>query len=377
VENIMKKNLLYALVMLFVLSSCKEDYDAKLKDSDKTVLVMEGVLNVSGETRITLSQSMKVEELVQFKPVLQAQLVVEGKDNSNNSLASAGAGVYTHPNLNLTVGNEYRLRIKANGKEYLSEWVIAKQTPPIDSITWKRDADGLTFYVTTHDPTNNSRYYKWDYDETWQINAYYYAQYKWTGGTTIVPMDPSETPYNCWKYDRSKTIMVGSSAQLTNDVINEFPAYHIPLGSEKVSARYSVLVKQSNLTKTAYEYLTLMKKNTEMLGSIFDPQPSELRGNISNVADPNEIVIGYVIASTISEKRIFVTSIEANWSYLQNCPYIIVPNNKDSIARYVPAYLPWSAVEIAPGVISEYYMAYPPCVDCTKRGGSLSKPSYW
>ena len=373
----MKKKLLYILALFAFISGCKEDYDAPLKDSDKTVMVMEGVLNVSGPTRITLSQSMKIDEQAQFKPVLQAQLVVEGKDNSNNSLTSAGAGVYTHPNLNLTIGGEYRLRIKANGKEYLSEWVIAKQTPPIDSINWKKNPEGLSFYVSTHDPSNNSRYYKWDYDETWQINAYYFAMYKWTGGTTIVPMDPSETPYSCWKYDKSNTIMAASSAQLNNDVISEFPAYHIPLGSEKLSVRYSVLMKQSSVSKTAYEYLSLMKKNTETLGSIFDPQPSELRGNISNIADPGEIVIGYVIASTITEKRIFVTSIEANWSYLQNCEYITVPNHKDSLAKYVPTYLPWSAIESAPGVVTDYFLAFPFCVDCTKRGGSLSKPSYW
>jgi hypothetical protein len=373
----MKKKLLYAFVLLAFISSCKEEYDFPLKDSDKTVLVVEGVLNVSGSTRITLSQSMKIDEQAQFKPVLQAQLVVEGKDNSNNSLTSAGAGAYIHPNLNLTVGNEYRLRIKANGNEYLSEWVMAKQTPPIDSITWKKNQEGLAFYVSTHDLSNNTRYYKWDYDETWQINAYYFATFKWTGGTTIVPIDPSESPYSCWKYDKSHTLMLGSSAQLTNDVISEFPAYQIPLGSEKLSVRYSVLMKQQSLTKTAFEYLNLMKKNTETLGSIFDPQPSELRGNISNIADPNEIVIGYVTASTVSEKRIFVTSIEADWSFLQTCESFTIPNHKDTIAKYVPTFLPWGAIESLPGVVTDYHMSTPPCVDCTKRGGSLSKPSYW
>ena len=162
----MEKKILYTLVLAAFVSSCKEEYDFPLKNSDKSVLVMEGVLNVSGPTRITLSQSAKVDEQVQFKPILQAQLFVEGKDSSNSSLTEAGAGIYSHPNLGLSVGSEYRLRIKANGREYLSEWVIAKQTPPIDSISWKRTPEGIIFYVSTHDPTNNSRYYKWEYDET-------------------------------------------------------------------------------------------------------------------------------------------------------------------------------------------------------------------
>ena len=197
------------------------------------------------------------------------------------------------------------------------------------------------------------------------------------GGTTIVAIDPADSPYSCWKYDRSTTLIVGSSAQLQSDVISEFPAFHIPLGSEKISVRYSPLVKQATLSKPAYEYLLLMKKNTASLGTIFDPQPSELRGNISNIADPSEIVIGYVIASTISEKRIFVTSIEANWNYPQTCPYFSIPNHPDSIAKYVPTYLPWGGIESSPGSVTEYFMAAPNCVDCTKRGGALAKPSYW
>jgi hypothetical protein len=358
-------------------AGCREEYDFPLKSSDRSVMIVEGVLNVSGPTSITLSQSMKISESAQFKPLLLAQLTVEGKDNSTQTLTPAGAGNYIHSNLSLNTGSEYRLRIKVNGKEYLSDWVQPKQTPPIDSINWKRVPEGLQVFVSTHDPSNRSRYYKWDYDETWQINAYYFPNYKWTGGTTIVPLDPSVAPYSCWKHAKSNTIIIGSSAQLQSDVISQLPAYHIPLLSEKISVRYSVLMKQSSISKAAYEYLSLMKKNTESLGTIFDAQPSELRGNISNVADPSEIVIGYVMASSMSERRIFVTSGEANWSYPQTCESISVVNHPDSIAKYVPVYLPWGGIESGPGAVTEYFMSFPTCVDCTKRGGSLTKPSYW
>jgi hypothetical protein len=372
-----KRTSLYLIIGLIFFSNCKEEYDFPLKASDTSVLVVEGVLNANGPTTITLSRSMKIDENVQFKPVLQAQLTVEGKDNTTKSLTSAGAGNYIHPNLSLVVGNEYRLRIKANGEEFLSDWVTTKQTPPIDSVSWKRTTTGLEFFVSTHDPTNESRYYKWDYDETFQINSYFFANFKFLGGTTIVPLDPSESPYSCWKYDRSRNITIGSSAQLQSDVINLLPVFTIPDGSEKVSVRYSVLMKQSSITKAAYEYLALMKKNTESLGTIFDPQPSELRGNIYNVADRSEIVIGYVIASAISEKRIFVTSFEAGWGYNQICESVTVANKPDSIAKYTKNYLPYDADYSGPGVIDNYKMGSPQCVDCTKRGGSLAKPSYW
>ena len=372
----MNNKYLFILFLVLFFNSCKEEYDFPLKSSDKSVLVMEGVINAAGPTTLTLSQSMKIDEATQFKPVLNAQLTVEGKDNSSNTLTSSGAGKYSHPNLPLVIGNEYRLRIKANGKEYLSEWVAAKNTPAIDSISWERTPEGLNFSVSTHDPANNSWYYKWDYDETWQINSYFFANFKYQGDS-IVPIDPSESPYSCWKYDFSKNIIIGSSAQLQSDVISLLPTHQIEYGTEKVSVRYSVLMKQSAISKEAYEFLALMKKNTESLGSIFDPQPSELRGNISNIADPAEIVVGYVIVSSISEKRIFVTSSEAQWGYYQNCESIDVSNKKDSIAKYRKDYAPYDAEYAGPGIVSVYKMSRPFCVDCTARAGSLSKPAYW
>jgi hypothetical protein len=196
-------------------------------------------------------------------------------------------------------------------------------------------------------------------------------------GDTIVAVDPAESPYSCWKYDYSKNIIIGSSAQLQSDVISRLPTHQIPLGSEKISVRYSVLMKQAAISKSAYEYLALMKKNTESLGTIFDPQPSELRGNISNIADPSEIVIGYVMVSSLEEKRLFISSFEAQWGYSQICESISVDNHKDSIAKYRKNYMPYDADFAGPGVIASYKMAPPFCVDCTRRGGSLAKPAYW
>ncbi|MBA2747064.1 MAG: DUF4249 domain-containing protein, partial [Flavisolibacter sp.] len=355
---------------------CKEEYDFPLRSNDVSLLVVEGVLNAgNGPTQILLSRTMKLDEVVQFKPVLQAQLTVEGKDNTSKPLSSAGNGNYTNPNLGMTIGTEYRLRIKTtDGKEYLSEWLVARNTPEIDSVTWKRTPAGLTVFNHTHDPSNNSRYYKWDYDETWQINSVFPSDYVWVSGSTIIQ---GSLPSSCWKYGKASTIIIGSSAQLQSDVITELPAFFIADKSEKISVRYSVLMKQQTLSKKAYEYFSLMKKNTESLGTIFDPQPSELRGNIVNIADPSEIVIGYMNAAKVTQKRIFITAQQANWSYPQNCSNILIPNHPDTIRKYVPIYLPWGAVETGPGTVTDYYLSEPHCVDCTRRGGSPTKPSYW
>ena len=46
------------------------------------------------------------------------------------------------------------------------------------------------------------------------------------------------------------------------------------------------------------------------MGSLFDSQPSQLKGNIFNVTNPDEMVIGFVSAGTITEKRIYINNFE-------------------------------------------------------------------
>ncbi|HEY0355078.1 MAG TPA: DUF4249 domain-containing protein, partial [Flavisolibacter sp.] len=299
--------ILFVLGLIFLIG-CKDDYDVELRSSDVSMLVVEGVLNAGqGPTTIRLTQSVSLQDPAQVKPVTNAILTVENSGGSVYPLSPAGSGYYTHNQLPLVMGQQYRLRIKTGSKEYLSDYVEARPTPDIDSVTWSRDADGLKIFASTHDATNNTRYYKWDFDETYEIRSFYSAMYQWLGDTTIVPT-PAPHNYRCWKYDHSKTIIIGSSAQLQSDVISNFPVHFIPLGSEKLSYRYSILLRQQSLDKTAYQYFQLMKKNTESLGSIFDPQPSELKGNIRCITDPAEGVIGYLTASEFKEKRIFITA---------------------------------------------------------------------
>jgi len=364
------------LFFIFLLAGCRDKFDLPLRESDVSLLVVEGALNAGqGPTRITLSRTVKVNDARVFQPVLHARLTVEGKNGGNFDLSETGNGNYIHTQLPLVTGQEYRLRIQADNKLYLSDYVVARKSPDIDSISWKNNNDGVTIYANTHDLSDNTRYYKWDYEETWEIRSYYPADYRWIGGTTIIYSPNFNTV--CWKSSRSTAIIIGSTAQLRSDVVSEAPLVNIPPFAERLSVRYSILVKQQSLTKAAYEYLKLMKSNTESIGSIFDPQPSELKGNIRCISNPEEGVIGYLTASSFSEKRIFITASEVGWKFPQDCPFVIVPNHPDSINQWVPGYLPFNAADERFGVVISYTMAPASCVDCTKRGGSLNKPSFW
>jgi hypothetical protein len=375
----MRKTIAFLSLSIF-LTNCRDPYDIPIKPSDKSLLVVEGVLNSGvGPTRITLTKSGSTDQFYIPKPSVNAQLVVEGKDNSTQFLQEVSPGVYNSPQLNLQPDMEYRLKIATNdGKQYASNYVKVFNTPPIDSVSWKKENDGINIYVNTHDPASDAGYYQWDYEETWEYHATYLAHYKWDPVTQkIVPMLPSEDFYYCWSSNISKNILIGTSAQFQSDIIHEMPMIFIPKGSEKMNTRYSILVHQRKLDKTGYEYLQMMKKNTEQLGSIFDAQPSELRGNIHSLSNPGESVIGYITASSVQEKRIFITSTQAGWSTYDYCDNFKILNHPDTIKAYIPfPYLPFEA-EVFGTQITGWYVAQSYCVDCRVKGGINVKPAFW
>jgi Domain of unknown function (DUF4249) len=378
---IKKMKLFFYCLLLLTAFSCKEPFAPPIVSTPASYLVVEAVLNAgNAPTSIRLTRTFKLADSAQLRGELNAQVQVEGKDNTIHPLVSSGNGFYTSPNLGLTLNKEYRLRIRTTGgKEYLSEYVVARETPAIDSLNLNRKADGAQIEVNTHDDGNDTRYYRWDYEETWEIRSYYYSRYKYLGNGIVRERTFSEDVSVCWKYGRSTNIVLGSSARLQSDVIANAPILFIPNNDEKISVRYSILLRQYALDKTAYQFYELMKKNTESLGSVFDAQPSEIRGNVTCVSAPEEVVIGYVTASTISEKRFFVlTSQVQPWRFSETCLSVDVANNPDSLRAFLGAGLsPYEAKYSPAGSITHYMSSDPPCVDCTERGGSTVRPSYW
>ncbi|MEP6584579.1 MAG: DUF4249 domain-containing protein, partial [Ginsengibacter sp.] len=239
--------------------------------------------------------------------------------------------------------------------------------------------DDLNIYVNTHDPANATKYYRWEYVETIQYDAQNQSEIGVNNGLMYF-RDASNQIYHCWHINNSTDIFIGSTTALTEDVVNEFPIIKIPQNSEKVGIRYGILVKQYAITQQAYLYFQILKKNTEQQGSIFDVQPSQLRGNIHSVNDPNETVIGFVTASNVSQQRLFIRNDElTNWmrSNPQGiCDAVTLQTNPTNYLIYTypdPAFVPWYFTCMGGCLI----VTKKECVDCREQGGTNIKPSYW
>ncbi|HEV7620156.1 MAG TPA: DUF4249 family protein, partial [Flavisolibacter sp.] len=219
----------------------------------------------------------------------------------------------------------------------------------------------------------------WEYAETYEFHSRYNSTYKYLPATNeVVPRDPSESVFICWRTNLSTEILLGSSSKLQSDVIFENPLQFIPAGSEKLAIRYSILVKQYSLTKEAYDYLQIMKKNTESIGSIFGVLPAELSGNIHCLSNPSEQVIGFITISPVHQTRIFINNSELpDWNFQMPCVEVLVANNPDSMKLYFNTFVPIAAFYGSSPNIIAWYSSDIHCVDCIYRGGTTVKPSFW
>ena len=365
-------------ILSAVLSKCKVPYDPKLKATETNVLVVEGFIDGAAPTTFKLSRSriLTIGDTAARKYELNAKVVIEDDHQGIFPIFDSSNGVYkSNGTLNLNAAYNYRVHIfTADGREYTSTMVPFKPSPPIDTIGWKIKDNGVQTFVNTHDPNNATIYYRWEYSETWEIRSRYYATVRYDPDrNAIVPL--SEQINDCWQTDNSVSIYLGSSANLSSDVINEMPLAYIPPHDDKLEVLYSILVKQYPLDVNGYNYWVAIRNNTERVGSIFDPQPNETTGNIHCITNPLENAVGYINAGNSTQHRVFISnlSLPPGWNLAPDCPMITVPNNPDSLRFYFGAsYDPIEALMF--GV--SFTGSYKPCVDCTLRGTNI-KPSFW
>ncbi len=368
--------------MSLAFAHCKVPYVPPLKPTSTNLLVVEGFIDGAAPVSFTLSRTRTLSggDTAARKYELNAKVLIEDDHQNSYPLTEAGNGIYNSPNiLSLNPTYKYRLHIfTANSEEYLSDLVAFKQSPPIDSINWNFKNNGVQLYVSTHDTSNLTKYYRWEYSETWEFHSYYssYYQYDAANDTVISRVVPIHI---CWHSDLSNNILLGSSASLANDVIYQMPLTYIEPHDKRISVLYSILVTQYPLDVNGYNYWLAMKNNTENIGSIFDPQPNETAGNIHCVSNPAEFVIGYVNAGNSSIERSYINNnlMPADWNLYPYCFQRIVPNIPDSLKFYFAGgYTPIDAAGIPSYPPSAYSASEAECVDCTINGTNV-KPPFW
>lgn len=374
--------LLFCYVVL-LFSNCVQEFDPPRQGYENLLVVEAFLSNDQSPFEVKLSRSVPIDTSI-FVAEQGAAVTLSSNQGEQFELQESSPGIYSAGSpLDAQVGVGYQLHIQTrNGKQYISDEVTMRATPPIEQVSWQFEEKpgtgkkGVQVYVDAFDPTGDSKYYLWSWDETWEFTTPFDSYLDYVDEEIVLR---EERINRCWKFDRSTSIDIATTKNLTEDRVSKYPLHYVDDESDRLGKRYSILVKQYSLSEQAYNYWKELQKITENLGTLFDPQPSTVVGNIHSQNDDQEIVLGYFDASTVSEKRIFITRGELPPLVLPNYYYYCTDSivNEGEIPAMVEAGY-WLVDETINEVTGfpAYTMSIPSCIDCTLYGTN-QKPDYW
>jgi len=367
------------LAMVTVCAGCVYPFEPKGYNEINNLLVVEGDIIANGTTVVKLSRSVKLSSEEKNLPVERyAGVQVESSKGVVYSARETAAGVYEAATMNLDLSALYRLHITTrNGMRYASEYIPVSTSSIIDSIYYSIDEKErcVNIYVSAHNPVGNTRFYRWSCEQDWEFTSDYRATitYNTTGGMyTGFPV--GYDIFTCWKKETYGSLVIDDTSTQSQDLIVDKKVLTIHAGDVRLSYLYSVTVVQRGLTPEAFSYWNTLFKNSETMGSVFSSMPSEYRGNITCLTQPDQIVLGYINATTLStSKRLFIEKpFHTKASCLGDDLKAFSMADRTTANRLlVEGYLPLNE-----GPDNTVVWAPNRCVDCTIRG-TKNKPSWW
>jgi Domain of unknown function (DUF4249) len=354
---------------VLLLAGCVQHYSPPQTGINYNYLVVDGFINAGNDsTYITLSRTVPLTDTPQLKVETGANVTIQGNNNSSFQLNEGSPGNYSCGPFNPVSNIKYRLHIlTASGTEYASDFVTPLYTPPIDSVTWANTQGGVTVYVNTHNNNNSSRYYRWVYYETFEFHPAFESFLNDSLGPRVDYM----SIYTCWHTDTSTNILLGSSTNLSENIIYQNPVTFLPDSSWKLGVEYSTFVQQQSIDSNTYSFFQILQNSTEQLGTLFDAQPSSFNGNIQCLSNPANIAIGYIYATSVTTERIFINNNQVpGWYKVTPCEEFIFDLSDLSLLN--------QGKIIALDYNSQRQVLYtePACGNCTLSGTNI-KPSFW
>lgn len=205
------------------------------------------------------------------------------------------------PTFRGTSGHRYTLKVVLpDNTVYVSTPELLAPVAPLERVyaeyrqgeTSLGQPDLYHLLIDTQDPPTPGDYYRW--------STYSYVP-RWTGA------DPKHSggcsTCSCWVPYYSQLTNVLSDALINGNHISRLPVFDSPVYA--IGKQY-VEVRQYSLTRSAFQYWTRFEEQRSRTGSLFDPQPASIEGNVHLKSDTATLALGYFGASAVSQQRLVI-----------------------------------------------------------------------
>jgi len=311
----MKKLYIILVLIAVSLNSCVEPFEFETETFESALVVSGTITNEFKQHEISLTRTFMFEEDgPSSESNANVQVLVEGQGSINFDEAEDGVYRSTEA-FSAQPDRNYELKITTlNGKSYSSNPVKLTQSTTIDNVTTERRTDsegidGVAILVDSFEPTSNSVFYRYEYEETYKVVAP-----RWTGEELyIINRDScqvgvrfrSREERTCYATDLSINIILTTTGGLTEDRVTKFPVRFVKNNNYIISHRYSALVKQYVVSSESYAFFETLNELSGSASLFSQNQPGFLTGNVFSDNNAEERVIGFFDVSFVDEKRVF------------------------------------------------------------------------
>ncbi|MBR8536804.1 DUF4249 domain-containing protein [Carboxylicivirga sediminis] len=398
----MYRKIVYVFLLTFCMISCLEPYDVDIADYEDLLVVDALITDEAKNHRVYLSRSVpNLDETPQVES--GALVIITDEDNNEEVLTEISPGVYETDKLQFKakVGGTYSLSIRTSaGETYLSSPCTLLPPTSIDNVhfrvakEWNVDETEELFGVNilVDGSSYDGGYVRWLYDEDWKFRVpfpilmeYNYELGDWEH---VAPANVT-----CWKNSISDQVVIHSFGNQNSAELKDKKVCFVPSEvTDKLSVRYSILVKQLSISKEEYEFWNKLKISTEDVGDVFGTQPFSIRGNIKNVNNPKEPVLGYFQTGSAVTHRIYIDRNEIAdlelpiIKYDHGCrvdSFIADGLSYNSPLEIYEALVQTGSYNLYDAIYAENSMAViglllarPVCSDCTLTGND-QQPDFW
>ena len=398
----LKQHFIYLVFINLLFNSCIEPITLETTTFEDSIVIEAVITNEIKNHEINITRTFQLENSTPSF-VRNAQVEVIDATGNTFSFQETEPGKYvSNSAFAAESNNTYQLRVISDtGNIYTSKPTPLTSVTEIDNINVVAETNeigilGISIYVNSFDPTSNSRYYRYEYEETYKIIAP-----RWSNFDAVVIardsvglVERTQEEETCYKTLLSADIIQTETNGFSEDRVTQKLVRFIPADDFIITHRYSILVKQYVQSLETYTYLKTIKDLSNSENLLSQNQPGFISSNIVSVNNPNEKVLGFFDVSSVSSKRLFFNFFDLfprdqkRPEYFVDCdlfaPLINRTNNSlieaietGSLIYYTMNFS--NEIPPEPPIIPNggpYVMVIPECGDCTTIGSNIV-PDFW
>jgi hypothetical protein len=379
-SGIMNGKLYTMLLLVLAITSCVEEFRPELDEFENLLVVDGRITNEDGPYTISLSISSGLD-IIKQEPVENAIVTIKEEVGGSEILTEIKPGIYetSFGGIKGMPGKSYKLIVSTNGQQYESDYELLKDPTPIASVEveveYKGFPDapdivpGYQFYINAAQSPYEQDYYLWTQEGTYKYKSDLIIVYIYEGG--FADFQNHDSLQTCYRTYRVDEVFTTSTTNLATPEVIAHPLHFLPATDKKLKIRYSMLTRQYSVSKKAYDFWHGIEIQSSNSGSLYTAQPYQIRGNLKNINNPEEAVLGYFLVAGVSENRLFVNRPSGIEIFISQC--VLDYEGISLIGFTSPDEWPFYITIGEEGLA----LSGNGCMDCRQLGGVLEKPWFW